>query len=156
MPFYEYQCAACGAHHEELQKITDGPLRKCPACGKSMLRRLVSAPVFRLKGSGWYETDFKADKDQKRNIAGDKEPPSSEAPAADQSKEAKPDVKADVKAEAKADAKAEVKSEAKPATAAGETGGKKPESRSTASKTRSPTSRARAKRQSRTRRGPRH
>ncbi len=152
MPFYEYQCAACGAHHEELQKITDGPLRKCPACGKSMLRRLVSAPVFRLKGGGWYETDFKADKDQKRNIAGDKEPPSSEAPAADQSKEAKPDAKADVKA----DAKAEVKSEAKPATAAGETGGKKPESRSTASKTRSPTSRARAKRQSRTRRGPRH
>jgi putative FmdB family regulatory protein len=84
MPFYEYQCAACKAHHEELQKITDGPLRKCPSCGKSALRRLVSAPVFRLKGGGWYETDFKADKEGQRNIAGDKEP------VADKPKEEKP------------------------------------------------------------------
>ena len=74
MPFYEYQCAACRTHHEALQKITDGPLRKCPSCGKNTLRRLVSAPVFRLKGGGWYETDFKADKEGKRNIAGDREP----------------------------------------------------------------------------------
>ena len=74
MPFYEYQCSACGHHHEELQKVTDRPLRKCPDCGRSSLRRLVSAPVFRLKGGGWYETDFKADKDAKRNLAGDKEP----------------------------------------------------------------------------------
>ena len=143
MPFYEYQCAACGAHHEELQRITDRPLKKCPACGKSMLRRLVSAPVFRLKGGGWYETDFKADKEQQRNIAGDKEPPPSEAPAADKAKEAKPDAKTDAKPEAK------------PAKSDGDAAGKKPESRSTASKTRSPTSRARAKRQSRVRRGPR-
>ena len=100
MPFYEYQCAACKAHHEELQKITDGPLRKCPSCGKSALRRLVSAPVFRLKGGGWYETDFKADKDQKRNIAGDKEPPAVEAPAVDKTKEAKPDAKPEAKAKA--------------------------------------------------------
>jgi len=86
MPFYEYQCAACRAHYEELQKITDGPLRKCPSCGKNTLRRLVSAPVFRLKGGGWYETDFKADKEGQRNIAGDKEPavekPKEEKPAA--------------------------------------------------------------------------
>ena len=85
MPFYEYQCAACGAHHEVLRKISDPPLRKCPACGRSRLRRLVSAPVFRLKGGGWYETDFKGDKDNQRNIAGDKEPvadkPKAEAPA---------------------------------------------------------------------------
>ena len=74
MPFYEYQCSACGSHHEELQKITARPLRKCPACGRSTLRRLISAPVFRLKGGGWYETDFKGDKDSQRNIAGDKEP----------------------------------------------------------------------------------
>ena len=74
MPFYEYQCAACRAHHEALQKIADGPLRKCPSCGKNTLRKLVSAPVFRLKGGGWYETDFKADKEGQRNIAGDKEP----------------------------------------------------------------------------------
>ena len=86
MPFYEYQCAACRTHHEALQKITDGPLRKCPSCGKNTLRKLVSAPVFRLKGGGWYETDFKADKEGKRNIAGDKEPiaekPKEEKPVA--------------------------------------------------------------------------
>ena len=75
MPFYEYQCSACGHHHEELQKVSDRPLRKCPACGRSKLRRLVSAPVFRLKGGGWYETDFKNDKEAKRNIAGETEPP---------------------------------------------------------------------------------
>jgi putative FmdB family regulatory protein len=89
MPFYEYQCAACKAHHEELQKITDGPLRKCPSCGKSALRRLVSAPVFRLKGGGWYETDFKAEKEGQRNIAGDKEPAPAESTTAT-SADAKP------------------------------------------------------------------
>ncbi len=73
MPFYEYHCANCGHHHEELQKVTDKPLRKCPACGKNKLNRLISAPVFRLKGGGWYETDFKSDKENKRNLAGDKD-----------------------------------------------------------------------------------
>ncbi len=73
MPFYEYHCANCGHHHEELQKVTDKPLRKCPACGKNKLNRLVSAPVFRLKGGGWYETDFKSDKEKKRNLAGEKD-----------------------------------------------------------------------------------
>ena len=71
MPFYEYQCSACGHHHEELQKVSDRPLRKCPACGRATLKRLVSAPVFRLKGGGWYETDFKNDKESKRNLAGE-------------------------------------------------------------------------------------
>ena len=74
MPFYEYQCAACGHHHEELQRVSDRPLRKCPACGRPSLKRLISAPVFRLKGGGWYETDFKNDKESQRNIAGEKEP----------------------------------------------------------------------------------
>jgi len=70
MPIYEYRCAACGHHLEALQKMSEGPLRKCPDCGKSQLRRLVSAPQFRLKGSGWYETDFKGDKETKRNLLG--------------------------------------------------------------------------------------
>lgn len=74
MPFYEYQCSRCGHHHEELQKVTDKPLRKCPECGRLTLKRLMSAPLFRLKGGGWYETDFKSDKEGKRNIAGEKEP----------------------------------------------------------------------------------
>ena len=73
MPFYEYHCANCGHHHEELQKVTDKPLKKCPACGERELHRLVSAPVFRLKGAGWYETDFKSDKESKRNLAGEGE-----------------------------------------------------------------------------------
>jgi putative FmdB family regulatory protein len=88
MPFYEYQCSACGHHHEELQKVSDRALRKCPACGRSALRRLVSAPVFRLKGGGWYETDFKHDKEAKRNIAGDKEPAAEAKPAAEGKPEA--------------------------------------------------------------------
>nr|PZN62444.1 MAG: FmdB family transcriptional regulator [Pseudomonadota bacterium] len=71
MPFYEYQCSACGAEVEVLQKITDAPLKKCPECGRNQLQKLVSAPVFRLKGSGWYETDFKTDKDKKRNLIDD-------------------------------------------------------------------------------------
>ena len=88
MPFYEYQCSACGHHHEALQKVGDPRLRKCPDCGRNTLRRLVSAPVFRLKGGGWYETDFKADKENQRNLAGDKEP------AVETAKEAKGDATA--------------------------------------------------------------
>ena len=93
MPFYEYQCAACGHHHEELQKVTDRPLRKCPACGRATLKRLVSAPVFRLKGGGWYETDFKGDKESKRNIAGEKEPAAADGAAAEKPKDEKPEAK---------------------------------------------------------------
>jgi putative FmdB family regulatory protein len=69
MPFYEYQCKNCGHALEAMQKISAAPLRKCPDCGKSQLVRLMSAPVFRLKGGGWYETDFKGDKDNQRNLA---------------------------------------------------------------------------------------
>lgn len=107
MPFYEYQCQACGAQTEVLQKISDAPLRKCPDCGKSKLVKLVSAPVFRLKGGGWYETDFKGDGDRKRNLAGEAEP----APASDSESKAKPP-KADP-------APKEPKPEAKPVKASG-------------------------------------
>src|SRR5271166_5094620 len=69
MPFYEYQCKQCGHHLEAMQKIHDAPLKKCPECGRPALLRLMSAPVFRLKGAGWYETDFKSDQDGKRNLA---------------------------------------------------------------------------------------
>jgi putative FmdB family regulatory protein len=69
MPFYEYQCKSCGHELEAMQKVSEGPLKKCPQCGKSQLQRLMSAPVFRLKGGGWYETDFKGDKDNQRNLA---------------------------------------------------------------------------------------
>ncbi|HHH44825.1 MAG TPA: zinc ribbon domain-containing protein [Gammaproteobacteria bacterium] len=67
MPIYEYRCAECGHELEKLQKISDAPLTECPACGKPALQKLVSAAGFRLKGGGWYETDFKSG--EKKNIA---------------------------------------------------------------------------------------
>ena len=71
MPIYEYACKICDHTLDELQKIADDPLVDCPACGEPGLRRQLSAPRFRLKGQGWYETDFKAD--NQRNLAGEKE-----------------------------------------------------------------------------------
>lgn len=59
MPFYEYQCTDCGHRLEVLQKISDEPLTQCPTCEMDTLKKLVTAAAFRLKGSGWYETDFK-------------------------------------------------------------------------------------------------
>jgi putative FmdB family regulatory protein len=113
MPIYEYECQKCGHTLEALQKFSDKPLRECPECGKHQLKRLVSAPLFRLAGSGWYETDFKSEQERKRNLLekGDKEPP-----AASDDKGAKPP-----KAEKKADTAAPPKSRtmaAKPAKAA--------------------------------------
>ena len=67
MPIYEYECQSCGHVLDALQKISDDPLKHCPDCGEPALKKLLSAPRFRLKGSGWYETDFK-DKNR-RNIA---------------------------------------------------------------------------------------
>ncbi len=69
MPIYEYRCTACGHELEKLQKMSDAPLTDCPACEQSTLVKKISAAGFRLKGGGWYETDFK--KDGKRNLAGD-------------------------------------------------------------------------------------
>ena len=59
MPIYEYACRTCGHEFEELQKISEKPLLKCPSCGNKSLVKKVSAAAFRLKGGGWYETDFK-------------------------------------------------------------------------------------------------
>jgi len=59
MPFYEYRCESCGHELEKMQKISDPPLTDCPACGQPALKKLISAAGFRLKGGGWYETDFK-------------------------------------------------------------------------------------------------
>jgi putative FmdB family regulatory protein len=99
MPFYEYECQACGTHHEAMQKMSDAPLKKCPDCGKSALVRLISAPVFRLKGGGWYETDFKSDKEKKRNLAGGEDKPASDGDSVARRKAAKkPSVDAAAKA----------------------------------------------------------
>ena len=76
MPIYAYACKSCEHQLDALQKISDDPLVECPECGEPALKRLLSAPRFRLKGSGWYETDFKTD--NKRNLAAsDSEKPKS-------------------------------------------------------------------------------
>jgi putative FmdB family regulatory protein len=114
MPIYEYRCAECGHELDVLQKISDSPLRKCPECGKSKLKRLMSAPSFRLKGSGWYETDFKRDSEKKRNLVETGEAPAEKSDSAGEA--------AAKTAEAKNGA-----AEAKPAAAAnGSTEKKKP------------------------------
>ena len=115
MPFYEYQCPHCGFDEEVLQNINDKPLTKCPSCGKKGLKKLMSAPVFRLKGSGWYETDFKGDKDNKRNLAGaDKEEPKAEAKTETKA-EAKPDTPKAEKTETPKPVEKASKSASKPA-----------------------------------------
>ena len=121
MPFYEYECPNCGYRDEVLQKITDKPLKKCPSCGKNSLRKLMSAPLFRLKGSGWYETDFKSDKENKRNLHGAEK------------EESKPETKTDTKTETKAEA---TKSEtAKPESKSESKSGAKPEKPAARAKT---------------------
>ncbi len=97
MPIYEYRCAACGHQEDHLQKVSDAPLAKCPACGKKKYEKQLSAAGFQLKGSGWYATDFKGGK----------------KPAA------KTEAKVEAKTEAKSESKSETKAEKK--TAAGTT-----------------------------------
>jgi putative FmdB family regulatory protein len=75
MPIYGYNCKSCEHSFDALQKISDPKLVDCPECGESSLRKMLSAPKFRLKGKGWYETDFKTG--DKRNIAGDTDKSSS-------------------------------------------------------------------------------
>ncbi len=72
MPIYEYVCTECDHAHEELQKISDPLLTDCPACAKPSLKKMISAPQFRLSGSGWYETDFKSSNQKNLTDSGDK------------------------------------------------------------------------------------
>jgi putative FmdB family regulatory protein len=83
MPIYEYRCEACSHELEALQKLSDAPLLECPQCKAPALRKQVSAAGFRLKGSGWYETDFKSG--SKKNVAGEKDSGASSTTSADTS-----------------------------------------------------------------------
>jgi putative FmdB family regulatory protein len=112
MPIYEYRCEACGHCLDALEKISDAPLKDCPACKKTKLKRLISAPSFRLKGSGWYETDFKSDKERKRNLV---DSGSSESGSGDSGDKSKKDAADKPKEAAKADAKSTTAAESKPA-----------------------------------------
>ena len=108
MPIYEYACKECDHSLDALQKMSDDPLLECPECGEPALKRLLSAPRFRLKGEGWYETDFK--KDNQKNVHksdsepaksdGDKKPDKSTADKKSESKpKPKPKPKPKVKSE---------------------------------------------------------
>lgn len=68
MPIYEFECLSCGHRYDRLQKLSDPDPTDCPSCGAPQVKRAVTAAAFRLKGGGWYETDFKGDKDKKRNL----------------------------------------------------------------------------------------
>jgi len=91
MPIYEFECAACHAVFDRLQKLSDPDPVDCPECGQPRVKRRLTAPAFRLAGSGWYETDFKKDGDKKRNLAG-----KDEAPKAESKAESKPEPAAKV------------------------------------------------------------
>ena len=78
MPIYEYRCKSCGHEMEAFQRLSDDPLKECPNCGDLELSKLISAAGFRLKGGGWYETDFKGAKDKKKNLAGGESAPASD------------------------------------------------------------------------------
>jgi putative FmdB family regulatory protein len=135
MPFYEYQCRHCGHHMEALQKLSDAPLKKCPSCGRAQLARIVSRVAFRLKGGGWYETDFKSDGENKRNLLAEEAAPEAAASA----DSAKPEA---AKAEpAKADAaESKTKTTTKAAPAKARAATRKPAAAKTRAK---PASRAR-------------
>jgi putative FmdB family regulatory protein len=104
MPIYEYRCAKCGHQEDHLQKVSEKPLSRCPACGRKTYKKQLSAAGFQLKGSGWYATDFKA--------AGKK--PEKKAP---EKADLKGESKADSKSESKTESKAETKTSATPAVA---------------------------------------
>ena len=90
MPIYEYRCNACGHELEAMQKMSDAPLTDCPACGESSLKKMISAAGFRLKGGGWYETDFKAGSKKNLHDAGKSDQAASKEKKPAAKKEAKP------------------------------------------------------------------
>ncbi|MGV8930766.1 MAG: FmdB family zinc ribbon protein [Luteimonas sp.] len=118
MPIYAFQCSTCQHSYDRLQKLSDPDPEVCPECGAHTLKRQLSAPSFRLAGSGWYETDFKKDGDKKRNLAEASEGAGkSEAkPAADASKPADKPAATVAKTETKPAAKTEAKPTPKPAS----------------------------------------
>ena len=88
MPIYEFECPACSERFDRLQKLSDPDPDTCPNCGATGVRRRLTAPAFRLAGSGWYETDFKKDGDRKRNLAEKSEPAKAEGKSPDKAPKA--------------------------------------------------------------------
>lgn len=117
MPIYAYRCQDCDHELDALQKLSDPPLTECPACGASALKKQVTAAAFRLKGAGWYETDFK--KDGKKNLheTGEKDKTTEKTADGDKKADAKTDKSADKPAATKTESaapKPKPKPESKP------------------------------------------
>jgi putative FmdB family regulatory protein len=109
MPIYAYRCEACGHEFDALQKLSEAPLTDCPACGASALKKQITAAAFRLKGAGWYETDFKQDGKKNLHETGDKDKDKDKDK--DQPKAADGEKKTDVKADKGAEKPATTKTE---------------------------------------------
>jgi putative FmdB family regulatory protein len=95
MPIYEYKCSECGHFMDALQGVNDSPLEVCPECSEKSLKRLISAPNFRLSGEGWYETDFKTG--SKKNIAENGKSETKKKESNEQSSDSKSDKKKEKK-----------------------------------------------------------
>ncbi len=124
MPIYAFACSACGHHFDRLQKLSDADPTQCPVCSEETVKRQLTAPSFRLSGSGWYETDFKKDGDKKRNLSEKSEASGGGDPKPETKNDAKSESKNDAKpaeaaVPAKIEAKVEPKPPAKPAAGAG-------------------------------------
>ena len=115
MPIYEFQCDRCRHVFERLQKLSDPDPDICPECGEPAIRKRLTAPAFRLSGSGWYETDFKKDGDKQRNLSEKGDAGGAESKA-ESSSDAKPDAKSkvDTKPESKPAASSDVAAASKP------------------------------------------
>jgi len=117
MPIYEYECQSCGKRFDQLQKMSDPDPTDCPTCGAPQLKRALTAAAFRLKGAGWYETDFKGDKDKKRNLV-EGEPKPADGKAGDtKSSESKSDAPATESAKTETKTETKVDKPAPPAAA---------------------------------------
>ena len=127
MPIYEYQCQGCEHEFETIQKMSEAPLIQCPSCGKDLLRKKISAVAFRLKGGGWYETDFKSG--DKKNVA----------TSNDSGSESSSTAAASSKSESNSETKSSGSGEAKSSAAASDGGGDKKGSGSAAPKAKSET-----------------
>ena len=111
MPIYAYRCEDCGHELDALQKISDAPLTDCPECGAAALKKQVTAAAFRLKGAGWYETDFK--KDGKKNLHETGDQPAAKEDKEGEAKADKTD-KADSGAKKEADTKVDAAPKSEP------------------------------------------
>jgi len=126
MPIYEYRCASCGNEHEALQKITEPLLITCPACHRDTLTKLVSAAGFKLKGSGWYATDFKNGSKPAAKTESNKE----------SSTEAKTDSQAESKSKGESNGESKTESKREPAKSDG-SGGSETKSETKSAETKS-------------------